>query len=237
MESYVKRRSVKDPRSRVFIEDDDVEEAAQSTTRTVPTTPPAIGGGGGGRGGGVLRLLRKLGFPRIVLMDVVYGWLMAMLFVMFVFFLEQHDVINFGYRRAAVAFVKRPENIAAIEEGVDIKLLSLKEYEDITTEITRNADTVRMQTDATSHREKELAKTMAEYNRTAAMYDGLMAEATALFEIDRWCGSCIPRGLTQTCDAKIEYWMRKYGGSRLKGKVDLMEEGHCISPKEKKMPV
>jgi hypothetical protein len=234
MESSVKRKNAKDPRSRrVIIEDDDVEEA-QSTTRTLHATTPSASSARGRRGNGVLHVLRKLGFPRIVLMDVVYGWLMTMLFIMFVFFLEQHDVINFGYRRSAVEFMKKPENIAAIEEGVDIKLLSLKEYDDMTMEITRNnADMVKMRTDT----EKELVKTMAEYNRTAAIYDELLVEANTLFGIDRWCGNCIPRGLTQTCDAKIEYWTRKYGGSILKRKVDLMEDGNCISPKEKKMPV
>jgi hypothetical protein len=222
MEYRVKRRNATEPRSNIIVDND---EEVQPPRMTPPTHPASVRSGGAGGDPALVINLRKLARRTGGTMaDVAVGFLIGVLSILIILFLDHHDVIELGrsraIRRNAVRYISKPENVAAIEESMDIKLVSLDEYSALIEEVSRTLKVVRT-------KEGYLEGKRAELKGLKVQYEELMAPYRSL-KLDKWCGTC--QGNTWNCDARLEYLKSAYKTSDVRGRIDIMQAGYCVLP-------
>ena len=224
MEYRVKRRNATEPRSNIIVDDVDDDEEVQPR-RTPPTPPASVRSGGVGGNPALVINLRKLArMTGGTMADVAVGFLIGVLSILFILFLDHHDVIELGHsraiRRSAIRYISKPENVASIEESMDIKLVSLDEYSALIEEIAQNLKEARTKEGYLEGKRVELEGPMVQYEELMAPYRSL--------KLDKWCGTC--QGKTWNCDSRLEYLKSTYKTSYVRGKVDIMKGGYCILP-------
>ena len=223
MENPVKRRNATEPRSKIIFDDDD-EEVQPCRT---PLTPPASVGSGGGGDNPALVILRKLArLTSSTMANFAIGFLIGTLSILLILFLDHHDFIKLGFSRALREFIAKPENVAAIEESMDIKLISLDEYGELIEEISRTLEDVHKKT--LSKREGYLEAKWMEFDKAKSQYEELMTLANPWLRLDLWCGRC--RGQNWRCESRIQYMNTKYNLPYVRSKVDIMQGGDCLLP-------
>ena len=222
MEKPIKRRNATEPCSNIIIDDD--EEV--HPPRTPPTPPSNVMSGGAG-GNPALVILRKLArMTGSTMANFAIGFLIGVLFILLILFLDHHDFIKLGFSRALSEFMAEPENVAAIEESMDIKLISLDEYSALLEEISRTLEDVQNKT--LSKREGDLEAKWMEFDKAKMQYEERMALANPWLRLDLWCGRC--RGQNWRCESRIQYMNTRYNLPYVRSKVDLMQGGDCLLP-------
>jgi hypothetical protein len=222
MEYRLKRRNATEPRSNIIVDND---EEVQPPRMTPPTHPASVRSGGAGGNPALVinprKLARRMGGTAA---DVAVGFLIGVLSILIILFLDHHDVIELGHSRAirrnAVRYISKPENVAAIEESMDIKLVSLDEYSALIEKVSQKLKEVRTKEGYMEGKRAELIGLKVQYEELMAPYRSL--------KLDKWCGTC--QGKTWNCDARLEYLKSTYKTSDIRGKMDIMQGGDCVLP-------
>ncbi len=160
-----------------------------------------------------------------VLRDVILGSIFGLLTISFIIILDHKNIIHLqsahNFRNAAFRLLHDPETISYMETNMDMKFMSIIEYNSTQAEMNKAAQEMeRLQ--------KLLEERSAEGEEKKELLDTLSKEYNTLLSnqilgLDNFCGTC-KWGGSGTCDDRVQYLMNTYGNSLLAAKVGAMEQ-------------
>mmetsp|Transcript_17048 Transcript_17048/g.24102 ORF Transcript_17048/g.24102 Transcript_17048/m.24102 type:complete len:236 (-) Transcript_17048:35-742(-) len=163
-----------------------------------------------------------------ILLDTLYGTLLALLFLTLLFTLDYHSFISIGstkaFQQVGQELLSDPEVITAIESSLSLKLLPLSHYQGIQMEIDSNHELIQSTTTLSKYTQ-QLTALHDEIASIQSEHESVTKNINDKLGLDQWCGDC--KGAWGKCDGRVEYLRSTYGNSVLMSKVDIMKEGLC----------
>ena len=107
---------------------------------------------------------------------------------------------------------------------MDMKFMSVADYEAAKKEIEDVETTVKQLTEKLEERNKEMEK-IAEDMKVVVEEKNTLMKDPKLAEVDKFCSSC--KWGPTNCGARVEYVMANYNEPKLVAMLKLMNEGKC----------
>ena len=166
-----------------------------------------------------------------VLQDIVIATILSVLILMFLLFLDLRNIIHIrsarGLTHSAFNLLADPDMVASIEEDVDLKIIPLKQYEEMKWEIGYHEKAVaEMIKYGLSKYEAEAEEYKSEEWQEVRREHAAVMEKAEKVWFSNWCGHC--KAGSNNCDRRVQFLKNQYNTRELTAKINLMKKGRCL---------
>jgi len=161
-----------------------------------------------------------------ILRDILLGSILGLLTISLLVVLDHSDIIHLqsahNFRNAAFALLNDPETVSYMEENLDMKFVSVGEYNTIRTDTEVAMKEIERLTPLIEERTVELNEKKEVLDTLTKEYNELMS--SPILGLDKFCGTCPwGGGGRASCDERVAYLMNKYGNSLHEAKMGAMK--------------
>mmetsp|Transcript_13990 Transcript_13990/g.22968 ORF Transcript_13990/g.22968 Transcript_13990/m.22968 type:complete len:270 (-) Transcript_13990:203-1012(-) len=170
-----------------------------------------------------------LGYTVALLKDIIIGIVFGFLTISFAIVLDHRNIIHIQsahhIRESVYASMSDPATLQQIEAEMDMKFMSIKEYEAAKQEIQASQTVFDEVKSKLETREKELEELNTKFQAVVDEKAELMKHPK-FAGLDNFCEACSWGG-PGSCGARVEYLMNTYNVGKVAAMLDLMGKDKC----------